>query len=336
MIDTRPALAPALFLSALISGLLVVPGPGGLSFAAAAVSEGAGETTVSGVGAQDPLVLGYEVYVGGMNVFAFEMTLALEEGRYALTGHGATKGMARWLFRWDVDASATGRLESDLAAVAQALPLKAVVADAYSLQTERRRAAERKRLDLRFEAGNDFEIRRDPPDTAHRAEKRDLPDALPPGTLDPLSAGLAAAFSGLQDRPCSTTVPVFDGDRRYDLRLSPLGLETIATRGYMAYRGEALRCRIDVDRISGFRERQIGLSSWDDHDPVPTSLWLARISPSFPPVPVRIHADFTFGFMIVYLTRAESGGRPVLGADGRPVASPGAEEARMLAPVVHP
>ena len=120
-------------------------------------------------------------------------------------------------------------------------------------------------------------------------------------TVDPLSAALFVTLgsSASRDEPCGETVPVFDGKRRYNLNLTYVGTEDINLGRNGGYNGEALRCRLQYERVAGFKPPKPGRT----RTPVPPiDIWLAPFHDGRLLVPVRMQADSDFGGAVVRAT----------------------------------
>jgi hypothetical protein len=97
---------------------------------------------------------------------------------------------------------------------------------------------------------------------------------------------------------------VFDGHRRYDLRLEELPPATVPRYRGAVYAGEARRCRATVEARAGY---------WRD-DPrsskTPTTLdyWIASPGEHVPPVPVYLELSGARGTLGIVLTKARGEG----------------------------
>ncbi len=103
------------------------------------------------------------------------------------------------------------------------------------------------------------------------------------GALDVMSAITQLMMSGhkLGDEPCSGHLPVFDGKRRYNLRLEDKGMETLRQS---SYRGEALHCNVYMDAISGYDLDDIPT---DEEASAPLEVYLVNFEDEGLYVPVR-------------------------------------------------
>lgn len=251
------------------------------------------------------LRLGYDVYVGGLNIFAFTIDFALNGDTYSIKGDGESRGFARMFWRWSSHLAAGGNVEPET-----------VRPQIYNVET---RSSKRDRsMQLSFDEGGKYTIRRTPPDTPHRAAKRELPPVVPKGTLDPLTISLRIARDVESGRGCKGTHAIFDGDRRYNLVFTDLGKSQLPATPYSVFAGTAHRCQFDMVRISGFREPREFLRYWDEDNLDPPEIWVAPIVPGMPPVPVRAHGDLNMGGLRVYLVWAEYGGKPLYPNGVRP------------------
>lgn len=253
-------------------------------------------------GTERVLKVGYDVYLGGLKAFAFTVDVSLYDDNYWLSGTGESKGLLSFMWKWAAGLSAGGTVGP-----------RDVDAEIYNVETVSKRGD--KLLQLSFDENGKYSIRRTPPDNAYRKSKRDLPDAIPASTTDPLSLSLRIARAVGAGGSCAGTYNVFDGDRRYDLIFTDLGKDRLKQTPYSVFAGEARRCRFDIKRIKGFKKHET-FHYWDEDNLDPPVVWIARVVPDMPPVPVLLHGDLAMGGLRIYLIWAEYDGRPVY-ADGK-------------------
>jgi hypothetical protein len=259
----------------------------------------------SGPSREKVLKLGYDAYVGGLNIFAFTIDFALGGESYSILGKGESRGIARLFWRWSTRLAAGGNLDAE-----------GVRPQLYNVDTfsTRRNLS----MQLSFDENGKYTIRRTPPDTAHRAAKRKLPATVPETSIDPLSLSFRIARSVADGRGCNGTHFIFDGNRRYDLMFSDLGVSKLPYTPYSVFSGDARRCQFDMKRISGFREPREFIRFWDEDNLDPPRIWLARVVPEMPPVPVRLEGDLNMGGIRIYLVWAEFAGKPVFSNGVKP------------------
>lgn len=108
-------------------------------------------------------------------------------------------------------------------------------------------------------------------------------------TLDPISALLVPVVAG--NNPCDRTLAVFDGKRRYDLRLAFDREGTVTTRD-KGYSGEAIRCSVQMAPRSGMRQTSfIRMLQQRDN----AHIWLAPVNGGSIYIPVRIQVRTPIG-----------------------------------------
>ena len=118
-----------------------------------------------------------------------------------------------------------------------------------------------------------------------------VPEAMAMGATDPLGALIALGFPEAEPgkSPCERTAKVFDGRRRFDLRLRPEGVTRLKAGGSGRYEGEAHECRMTLTKVAGYRPKdrvEMEGSVWVYLAPVPETVR----TKTFAYVPVRVRA----------------------------------------------
>jgi hypothetical protein len=257
-------------------------------------------------GAGPILLLGYNVYLGGLHAFAFTSDFTLGRETYSIKSRGEPRGILGLFWKWRVRLVAAGHTSADN-----------VRAQIYNVDTYRPRRD--RSMQLSFDEKGKYAIRRMPVDTPARAAKRELPERLPGKAIDPLSVAFVIGRSVGENRGCTTKFPIFDGNRRYDLTFTDVGRKVLERTPYSAFAGAAYGCRFDMKRISGFRKPRTYLRYWDEDGLEPPVIWLARVTPQLPPVPVRMYGDLNMGGLRIYLVSAVLDGRQLLPGGAEPV-----------------
>jgi hypothetical protein len=237
------------------------------------------------------VALSYDVYLGGLDIFTFDVDMTLRPDGYRVDAAGGTRGMVGWLYSWTTKLSAEG-LDRD----GRIEPRRYVVESDWQ--------GNRRTVHLGFAGGGRYRLQRDPPPESDPDIDSRLPDSLPGGTVDPLSLGIAAARALQETGRCDQTVPVFDGQRRYDLTVKHVDQAVLPPNGYSIYHGPAVRCSFSVKRISGFRKSWRSARRLDASSAPPPTIWMARIRPDLPPVPVRYDGAIALGSIVIHLTKA--------------------------------
>ena len=229
--------------------------------------------------------LEYALYIGGFETIrvSFDAQLRAADFKMKMALNG--KGVLDWWFSWSMSAYSEGRLTDG-----DVIPVRAGAHSAWN--------GERRELQLRYSGDG-------PPETTIRPsavddDRDDVPLPLRAGTRDLAGAVLAALSQLTKGETCSSKEPVFDGRRRYNLVLEHLGREDLQRNDYSVFSGPALRCRLEIDRVAGFKKNP--RRQWSNADEA--TLWIGHVSPNFPPVPVRLGLDTIFGAVRAHLVGA--------------------------------
>ncbi len=159
------------------------------------------------------------------------------ESDYTITMAGRANGILRVLASGDGTLTTTGTIKDGRPVPARYV--SSTVADDDKLEVR-----------MTFEDGSVKElVASDPPPMRDRVP---LTDAHRKNVIDPLTGFLLSSPDGRpSEAACQRTMPIFDGRRRYDLRLAFKSLETVkADRGYA---GPAVVCSVVLVPIAGHR-----------------------------------------------------------------------------------
>ena len=241
--------------------------------------------------------LTYDVYLGGLHIFTLDIGMILQPDRYRVTAEGGTQGMVGWLYKWDIKLAAEG-VDDD----GRIEPRNYVAESDWQHN--------RRVVHLGFAAEGRYGLQQDPPPEPDPDIEGELPQTLPEGTVDPLSFALAASRALEQSGRCDQTVPLFDGQRRYDLIMEHGGEAILPPSDYSIYQGLAVRCTFSIKRISGFRKSWRSGRQGDADSSAPPTIWVAPIRKDLPPVPVRYDGAIALGHIVIHLTRAEVRSEP--------------------------
>jgi Protein of unknown function (DUF3108) len=227
------------------------------------------------------VALTYDVRWGPLSVLSMELTSRVGDDQYQATSVLQTRGLIGKVFPWRSNAESRGRRERG------------------ALRPEWHRSdgtyrSERRTVAIDYPDDAPMRVVVTPPPE----EQRDVvPDELQQATVDPLTASLLTVGAD-----CRGVVPVFDGRRRYDLRLEEQPPATVPRGADDIYTGTARRCRATVEARAGL---------WRD-DPreseKPTTLefWIATPREGVPPIPVYLELSGPRGTLAMVLTRVRT------------------------------
>ena len=237
------------------------------------------------------LDLTYDVYLGGLHIFTFDVDMTLQLDRYRVTAEGGTQGMIGWLYGWQTKLAAEGLDRNGR-----------IAPQRYDAESNWQ--GNLRTVQLGFGEDGRYDLQQTPPPEPDPDIEGSLPETLPDGTVDPLSLAVAASRALAENGHCDQTLPVFDGRRRYDLTLTHVDEATLPPNAYSIYQGPVVRCSFSMKRISGFRKSWQSKRQPDAGSSVPT-IWMAAIQPDLPPVPVRYDGAIALGNIVIHLTRAD-------------------------------
>jgi hypothetical protein len=189
--------------------------------------------------AQAKLEASYTISVARIPVGSASTTLTLGPGSYAISASGRASAVLRILASGDGTLAARGTIKDG-----KASPL--------SFTSKTSQDDDTLEVAMTFEDGVVKELKASAPQPS--ADRLELSDVHRRGVLDPLSALLipaTAAGDGLTQDACRRTLPVFDGRRRFDLKLTFKRMDKVqADKGYA---GPVVVCAMTFVPIAGHR-----------------------------------------------------------------------------------
>ena len=238
---------------------------------------------------EPPVGLAYKLYVGGLNALNFDTRVALGDGGYDIRLQARTSGWIGSLWPFVLE----GRAEGARGEAGALQPARFATANVWGDNGKRW-----VRMDYPAADG--------PPEvTAEPEPSQDDRSVVPAearsGTRDPISAiyGLILGSGAV----CAGTQQIFDGRRRYDVSAENLGAAEVPESSYAIYAGTATKCRITVQKVTGFWEKYESKRRYPDK----IDVWLARVAEDLPPLPVRIETDTLVGALRVHLSEITRG-----------------------------
>ncbi|HUT47873.1 MAG TPA: DUF3108 domain-containing protein [Alphaproteobacteria bacterium] len=183
----------------------------------------------------------YRVFWLGLPVFKGTVTGRALDGRYALAFKSEATGLLRALRRSEINATAAGLIEP--------ARYRALQFNLRAKWKEKRRS-----VDMNFAPDGGLRLSVSPLEPGKR---KPVPPTIAAAGLDPLTALLHSTTVPLNTPACSLTVPIFDGRRRFDVRLERVGTAKLEHLISPLLDREAVKCRIHVRRIAGFTKKEI-------------------------------------------------------------------------------
>ncbi len=229
----------------------------------------------SAYAAERGLDVTYNLHMGGFHVATAELGVGLVSKCFDVRLGAQPDGLIALFTSFELESRADG-CHSDVG----------VVPDHYVSRYQGKR---KRWVSIDYGDGGKSAVRTKP--TA-REDKRDaVPEQLLAGSVDPMTAAFAITESVSRSGGCSGTRMVYDGRRLFQLELHHGGVAEVKRSRYSVYAGPAIKCRVRVSKVAGFREKEIQKGQF----PEEITVFLAELQAGTPMVPVRMEADYRFG-----------------------------------------
>ncbi len=244
-----------------------------------------------------PLQVHYTLYAGGLGVVAVDVTYLLTPDHYEVHAAAETRGLWKSLVPWRNLITARGTVD-DRGIHARTARYDDVWRD------------KPKTVEMDFQPDGSVASRAIPPQKqdgrteATAAQKR--------GTMDPLSAVIAVLerVGARGSAGCQGKIPAFDGRRVYNLVLDDKGEEVLVANRYSLFAGPARRCEVTFEPVAGFPLKEQRAGFWNARDNAdkrnPLVIWMARLQPGQPLLPVRVQSTVQLGTLIAHIRRVDS------------------------------
>ncbi len=239
------------------------------------------------------LSLDYEAYFGGMHVGSGRANIAVEKDGYRVDGLARARGILDWYSGWRGKAQSYGDLRN------WADPAPKVHENMGNWKGEDRA------IKLTFLGDGEIDVEQEsPPD---ENELTPIPEGALDNTIDPISALVGMSGVLAEGGACEGELKLYDGRRRFDLAMTDAGTRIMAPNDYNIYEGEARVCRVEINRIGGFRIEQSQYSKTARD----RTVLIAQPFAEAPPIPVRVDVQTAFGTLVVHLSAARMAGREI-------------------------
>ncbi len=185
----------------------------------------------------------YDFFVGGFRIAEVDLTAEVDNKNYSATSRMATRGILEVLLKGRVASQAAGQR----GAFGQLQP--------KGFATRYRVRSGEQTVQMGFKDATPVKVILDPPE---QAEPYHAKAAEQRGSLDPLSATVAALLPADSTDLCNRTIPIFDGKRRFDVIFLPPEGERFDSEAPLPEWDRPLtRCLGVYERISGFEPESL-------------------------------------------------------------------------------
>jgi hypothetical protein len=189
--------------------------------------------------AQGKLEAKYEATLAGLPVGKGGWNIDISDDQFSAAAAGGTAGLLKAFASGSGTGAAQGRVVNG-----------ALVSTNYSASTTTSKKTETIRMILTNGTIKEYTIEPEPPVDPDRIP---VTDAQRRGVLDPMTGSLLrvpGTSDPLGPEACRTSVPIFDGRMRYDLKLDFKRMETV--RAEKGYQGPVVVCAVYFAPVAGF------------------------------------------------------------------------------------
>jgi len=235
----------------------------------------------------------YDISIAGYKIGESSVTAEVTDTAYTLSGEGKASGLSRLITDARGTATASGRMANDR-------PVPASFGYTY------REGDDSSRLDMAIRGNTvtGLTVEPEPEQKDPEPDRVVLTDAHKRGITDPVSALVWQVKAPAGSHSCDRTVPIFDGEQRYDVRLTYKRRDRF-DGGSKAYQGPVIVCRIDYTPVAGHREGKREIRELKENSRM--EVWLAPLpdpgSDSVFLVPVDIRIPTRFGLLQIAMDR---------------------------------
>lgn len=233
--------------------------------------------------------LDFEAYLGGFRVMSVASEGHYTASGYAIEAAARTRGVVGWFGNWVGNGTSSGALT-------------AAILRPRMHRDESTWRGDKRFVEMVYAADGSVAVRAEPP--PERDNRDPVPAAETRDTMDALSAAVALIRAVNAVGGCAGETRIFDGRRRFDLSLGGGEQVVLAKSDQLGYGGPALKCTGTIRRIGGFWKG----TDYRLDDDKPSHVWMARLSPSGPLVPVRMEIETGLGTLVVNLSAMKPNG----------------------------
>lgn len=235
------------------------------------------------VGTASRITAVYRVALAGFNLGDYRLTTTFNGDNYEMRGEGRFSILEGLVFRWTGSAASRGK-------VTGSGPTPSVYAMSF------KGGDKSGQLRMTFNGGAVTEVSMVP-------RKKPNPHVIPvtrsqlEGVMDPMTGAFLMAQSSNPNgdlKVCDQTIPVFDGEQRFNLILTPKRTVKLQKNASTGNSGFAAVCRVKFVPISGYRPDNPGIKLMSQTNDI--EVWLVSLPGTPIYVPYRIVMPTMVGF----------------------------------------
>lgn len=228
--------------------------------------------------------LNYTLHVVGVPVADAALNVDITEAGYRAGLRFHTTGLVNLVDHGSLEETVSGAIREDR-------PAPQIYASNGYLHGQNRV------VDMTWQDGGPVVTEITPPNST---EREDVPPALRAGTVDPVSLIVLLLHLVDQTGRCEGAARAYDGRDLQSFQVRTVGEDELRPSGRSSFSGQALRCEFTSETLAGFRFGSAGAQDRRVHR---GTIWLARVIPGGPQLPVRAAVETRwFGDATIYLT----------------------------------
>ena len=253
---------------------------------------------------QTKLTANYTISVARIPVGKIAWSLDVGDGKYATHGSGEASGIASIAVSGKGSVAAQGAVKDGRL-------------DATEFTADITRGDEKSDMRMSLDHGAVVDIKAEA--LSPGDDRVPVTDAHRQGIVDPLTAWLipAAGSDGVSREACDRTLPIFDGQRRFDLKLAFKRMDTVKTD--KGYQGPVVVCALSFQPVAGHRASSTLVKYLSQGRDI--ELWLAPVTGARVLAPVRMSVANLLGNLVVqaheFQVVSQGGPRAALGGNQR-------------------
>jgi hypothetical protein len=238
-----------------------------------------------------PLTATYDVYVGGVHLMQANIVFQEQGADYRARVTGHTYGIWYRLVPWDTELKVSGKMQGD-----HFVPAEFYTRDVWYHKP--------RTTWIHFKKDGDVTTDFDPPNKDKNREEITIDQRR--GSLDPVTGLLQLLAHIAVYKDCDVTVPIFEGRRRFDITGTDDGFDTLGEDDYNAFKGEARTCNAAFAMVAGeWKDRppdRFWTRNGKENEREPFHIWLGKLSPELPELPVRLETGSVWGNIIMHMS----------------------------------
>ena len=246
--------------------------------------------------AQKPINLRYDVYAGGFKALDAQMQLNQDDKAYDVALKAQTQGFIGSLFPWQANYTTQGKAGKD----GQPVPTLSLTESTWKNST--------KLTEMSYDPSG-RPLKSTTKDGDATKIDRAIDQSLSADAVDMLTSTVMMMQSAKDKNTCAGTYGVFDGKRRFNIKLKDEGQDTISKSDYSSFSGTALKCTITVEPLAGFSKKDkkrgwMAVQAHTEKYKKEPAIWFGKVDGKGPFVPVRIVIASDYGTVVAHLSKS--------------------------------